>query len=159
MTIKPKNEYREPRTETVYIKQEIDDSNFNENSNNFLPLPDPNFIQVNEHFVDQKNSNRLVSLLFQNFTTRCIDVPDFFFRGGSSRPPRISKFFFRGGPGGRQGVNWILGWRGPLGGRFKGSRGSVHGILRFFLFIFFNCLTRHMIHQNAQNFVLVDLVN
>ena len=70
MTIKPKNEYREPITETVYIKQEMDDSNFNENSNNFLPLPDPNFIQVNEHFVDQKNSNRLVSLLVPNFTTR-----------------------------------------------------------------------------------------
>ena len=58
-----------------------------------------------------------------------IDVPDFFFR-----PPRISRFFFQGvgagGPGGKQGVNWILGGGGPLGGRFRGSRGSVHGILR-----------------------------
>ena len=65
MTIKPKNEYREPNTETVYIKQEMDDPNFNENSNNFLPLPDPNFIQDNglsipANFVEPKNSNRLV---------------------------------------------------------------------------------------------------
>ena len=57
-----------------------------------------------------------------------IDVPDFFSGRGSKRPPRISKFFFRGGPGGpggKQGVNRILGGGGPLEGRFRGSRGSV----------------------------------
>ena len=54
-----------------------------------------------------------------------IDVPDFFFRRGSKRPPRISKFFFRGGPGGKQGVNRILEGEGPLEGRFRWSRGSV----------------------------------
>ena len=52
----------------------------------------------------------------------------FFQGGGSKRPPRISKKFFRGGPGGpggKQGVNRILEGEGPLGGRFRGSRGSV----------------------------------
>ena len=30
-----------------------------------------------------------------------------------------------GGPGGKQGINRILEGEGPLGGRFRGSRGSV----------------------------------
>ena len=62
----------------------------------------------------------------------------FFSEGGSNRPPRIPKFFFRGGPGGpggKQGVNRILGGGGPLGGRFRGSRGSVHGTLTFSHFL------------------------
>ena len=86
-----------------------------------------------------------------------------FFSGGGQTDPLEFRNIFSGGgpggPGGQQGVNRNLGEGGPLGGLFRGSRGSFCGILRFFLFIFFNCLTRHMIHQNAQNFVLVDLVN
>ena len=62
-----------------------------------------------------------------------------FFSGRrSKRPPRISKKFFRGGPGGpggKQEVNRILEGEGPLGGRFRGSRGSVHGILTFSHFL------------------------
>ena len=53
----------------------------------------------------------------------------FFSEGGSKRSPRISNFFFQGGgpggPGGQQGVNRILEREGPLGGRFRGSSGSV----------------------------------
>ena len=44
------------------------------------------------------------SRLYQ-FLGEIIDVPDFFFRGGSNRPPRISNFFFREGVQGVQGVN------------------------------------------------------
>ena len=65
-----------------------------------------------------------------------IDVPDFFFRGGGQADPlKFRNFFTGGGPGGKQGVNRILGGGGPLGGRFRGSRGSVHGILTFSHFL------------------------
>ena len=64
----------------------------------------------------------------------------FFSEGGSNRPPRIPKFFFREGVQGVQGVNRGLigfwGGGGPLGGCFRGSRGSVHGIFLFsFLYL------------------------
>ena len=59
----------------------------------------------------------------------------FFQRGGQKDPLDFRNFFFQGGgpggPGGKQGVNRILeGW-GPLGGRFRGSRGSVIRTLNF----------------------------
>ena len=64
-----------------------------------------------------------------------------FFRGeggGQADPLEFQKKISGGGsrgPGGKQGVNWILGGRGPLGDPFRGSRGSVHGILTFFHFL------------------------
>ena len=53
--------------------------------------------------------------------TQCIDVPDFFFRGGQTDPLEFRNFFSGGslgGPGGKQGVNWILGGRGSPRGSF-----------------------------------------
>ena len=62
-----------------------------------------------------------------------------FFQGRDQRDPLEFRNFFSGGGlgglGGKQGVNRILEGEGPLGGRFRGSRGSVHGILTFSHFL------------------------
>ena len=63
---------------------------------------------------------RILDSLFDSLISlKNIDVPDFFFRWGVKlRIPKILLQGGPGGPGGKQGVNQILGGRGSHMGSF-----------------------------------------